>query len=160
LIAKGRNINLKDVPKVFVLLKQETVKGIIYIMIKSVLFYVGIFMSAFIVTSCSNSNEEKDVTQVQTVSPALKTAKMLSFESSLKEYLITQSSKSQSTLNRNATQENNLAIEDQSKELLNEIGVSQNVIESKSNISTNSLVLFTMEEYSKKLTEMSNQHKR
>jgi hypothetical protein len=49
---------------------------------KSVLLYVGIFMSALIVTSCSN--EEKNVAQVQTVSPVLKTARMLSFESSLK----------------------------------------------------------------------------
>lgn len=141
-------------------MKQETLKGIIYIMNKSVLFYVGVFMSSLIVTSCSNSSEEKNVAQVQTVSPVLKTGKMLSFESSLKDYLIAESSKNQGEQNRNSTPKTNLTIENQSKELLEEIGISQNVIESKSNSSTNSLVLFAMEEYSKKLTEMSNQNKK
>jgi thiamine biosynthesis lipoprotein ApbE len=126
---------------------------------KSVLFCVGIIMSALIVTSCSNSSEEKNVEQVQTVSPVLKTAKMLSFEGSLKDWFQSKSENSDSQ-NKNTKEESNLAIENQSKELLEEIGVSQNVIESKSNISTEMLVSFAMEEYSKKLTAMYNKNKK
>ena len=124
---------------------------------KSVLLYVGIFMSALIVTSCSN--EEKNVAQVQTVSPVLKTARMLSFESSLKDWYASKGESNSDVLHKNNMQAN-LEIENQATSLLKEMGVNQTTIDAKKVISNEMLVYFALEEYSKKLSQMYNQNKK
>lgn len=123
---------------------------------KSVLLYVGIFMSALIVTSCSN--EEKNVAQVQTVSPVLKTARMLSFESSLKIWFNARNDNGTSLAKTTAKNNATTVIEENSKKLLAEMGFDSSIIENKVSDSSEKLVTFTMEEYSKKLTMMYNQN--
>ena len=114
-------------------------------------------MSALIVTSCSN--EEKNVAQVQTVSPVLKTARMLSFESSLKDWYASKGESNSDVLHKNNMQAN-LEIENQATSLLKEMGVNQTTIDAKKVISNEMLVYFALEEYSKKLSQMYNQNKK
>jgi len=124
---------------------------------KSILFYVGVFMSTLLATSCSN--EEKNVDQVQTVSTVLKTAKMLDFESALKDWYESKGESNSIVLHKNKMQAD-LEIENQATSLLKEMGVSQTSIEAKKVISNDMLVYFALEEYSKKLSQMYNLNKK
>ena len=85
---------------------------------------------------------------------------MLNFEHSLKEWFQSRRESSNDPLARKASNEANLAIENSSLELLNEIGVTPAGIESKSKNEyyDNQLVSFTLKEYSKKLSELYNQN--
>jgi hypothetical protein len=122
---------------------------------KTILLYVGIFISAFIVTSCSN--EEKNGEQVQIASSVSKTEKMLRFENALKNWFESKGESNSNVLRQNNVQ-TNLEIENQATILLQELGVSQSKIEAKKAISNDMLVYFTLEEYSKKLSLMYNQN--
>lgn len=108
--------------------------------------------------SCSN-NEEKNVSPVQTVSSVLKTAKMLDFESALKDWYESKGESNSNVLHKNKMQAD-LKIENQATSLLKEIGVSQSDIDSKKAISNDNLVYFALEEYSKKLSQMYNLNKK
>ncbi len=120
--------------------------------------FTGVLVSVMLLLSCSN-NEEKNVSPVQTVSSVLKTAKMLDFESALKDWYESKGESNSNVLHKNKMQAD-LKIENQATSLLKEIGVSQSDIDSKKAISNDNLVYFALEEYSKKLSQMYNLNKK
>jgi hypothetical protein len=120
---------------------------------KQILFCAAYLILAVITISCSTANEDKAAIQPQTVNAVMKTEKMLSFESSLKVWFQSRNENGTTTLGKQSSD----AIKSQSKALLTEIGVSQNDIEGKVSVSDDALVMFTLEQYSKKLQEMYNQ---
>lgn len=116
---------------------------------KQIMFFFAIIMIAQNLSSCSNTSDEK-TEPIQLVVPVQKSARMLSFESSLKDWFKSRSEASEIELSN----QNSNAIQIQAKALLSEIGISQSIIDSKTNESE--LVQFTMDEYSRKLSEMYN----
>ncbi len=104
-------------------------------------------------TSCSTTNDGAEEIQSKTENAVLKTEKMLSFESSLKVWFQSRNENGISTLNNQSID----VIKNQCLELLTEIGVNKNDIESKIKISDDALIMFTLEQYSKKLQEKYNQ---
>lgn len=114
---------------------------------------VGILLSALFVVSCSNNATEKQPEATQAATSVAKTDRMLSFESALKDWM---QSKNQS---KNAVV-NTDQIVTKSLDLLQEIGVNPNEINSRRSNANDELVLFAMDEYSKKLSAMYNENKK
>ena len=113
-------------------------------------------MSAIFFTSCSKENDQTNGEQPLATTAVLKTAKMVSFESTLKDWY---QSKAENNSNKSSVQIN-LEIENQATTLLKEIGVSQTDIDAKKAISNDMLVYFALEQYSNKLSQMYNQKQR
>ena len=109
--------------------------------------------------SCSNYNDEKTEVQQQAISPVLKTAKMVSFEKALKDFYESKATNESGVLNKRTAQ-TKLEVQNEAITLLQELGTNQNVIEEKKSMSTDGLVYFALEEYSKKLSQMYNQNKK
>ena len=124
------------------------------------LFLGGFFITTLIFSSCTKNITEENSEVVQIVTPVEKTENMLNFENSLKNWFQSQNEVKENSLSKKTNTNTNLIIENNSKKLLEEIGINQNVIESKSKLSNEELVTFAMEEYSKKLSEMYNQNKK
>jgi hypothetical protein len=120
---------------------------------KQFIFFASVVLMTTSITSCSTATEEK-TEPVQVVVPVQKSARMLSFESSLKDWFKSRHEANGGTLNKKASE----AILAPTKALLTEIGIDQNQIENKSKLSEEALVSFAMEEYSKKLTALYNQN--
>ncbi|WP_395061728.1 hypothetical protein [Flavobacterium sp.] len=118
--------------------------------------FAGVIMSAIFFTSCSKENDQTNVEQPQAATAVLKTAKMVSFESALKDWY---QSKAENNSNKSSVQIN-LEIENQATSLLKEIGVSQTDIDAEKAISNDMLVYFALEQYSNKLSQMYNQKQR
>ena len=85
-----------------------------------------------------------------------KTEKMLHFEGALKDWFKEQAEQPGLSGQKAASPEN-LAIEVHAVVLLKELGISQSEIDSRKAVSTNQLVHFALQEYSKKLAQMYNQ---
>jgi hypothetical protein len=117
---------------------------------KRILFFAAIFIVANGITSCSTATDEK--VEVQTPAALLveKSARMLHFETSLKQWFETRNETSSDALKKQAVAE----IQIEARALLAEIGTSQSIIDTKTN--ADDLVLFTLDEYSRKLSAMSN----
>ena len=118
--------------------------------------FAGVIMSAIFFTSCSKENDQTNGEQPLATTAVLKTAKMVSFESTLKDWY---QSKAENNSNKSSVQIN-LEIENQATTLLKEIGVSQTDIDAKKAISNDMLVYFALEQYSNKLSQMYNQKQR
>jgi outer membrane murein-binding lipoprotein Lpp len=115
------------------------------------LMFAGIMLSAVLLTACSS--EEKAVQENAKTVEFNKSAEMLNFESSLREWMQAK----RETASGQATDkqaESNIARDSQA--LLTSIGISPSETE-KSGTSTEMLVHFTMRAYSKKLTEIYQQ---
>lgn len=109
-------------------------------------------------SACSNNEEEeKSEIQQQVMTPVLKTARMLSFESALKDFYELKADNNSNVLHKNSVQ-TNLEVENQAISLLKELGVKQTDVDAKKEISNDMLVHFALEEYSKKLSLMYNQN--
>ena len=128
------------------------------VMIRLMSFCVGLLVSALVITSCSDSSDATIVEPDYTVSTVLKTEKMLNFENALKEWR--GSNASDAELLGDTARQSKLEIENHAKILLLELGANQSEIDTKNAISTDMLVYFALEEYSKKLSEMYNNGKR
>lgn len=121
------------------------------IMKKPILFFFVILLATSTITSCSSTTDEKVEMPTTAATLVLKTARMLSFEASLKEWFRTRDEPKSGSLTKQSSDE----IQIQANALLTEIGISQSVIESKT--TENELVMYALEQYSKKLSEMYNQ---
>lgn len=119
---------------------------------KQFVLCVGILLSALFVVSCSNNATEKQPEATQAVTPVAKTARMLSFESALKDWMQSKNQSKKAIVNTDQ-------IVTKSLDLLQEIGVNPNEIKSRRSNTNDELVLFAMDEYSKKLRTMYNQNK-
>ena len=119
------------------------------------LIFTGIVVSVMFL-SCSNYNDEKTGVQQQAISPVLKTAKMISFEKALKDFY---ESKAENNSNK-SNAKINLEVQNQAITLLKELGINETEVDAKKAISTDGLVYFALEEYSKKLSQMYNQNKK
>lgn len=125
-----------------------------YFMKKQILFCATFLILVFsTTTSCSTTNDDAEEIQSKTVNAILKTEKMLNFESSLKVWFQSLDENGISTLKNQSID----LIKNQCLELLTEIGVNKNEIESKIKISDDALIMFTLEQYSKKLSESYQQ---
>jgi PBP1b-binding outer membrane lipoprotein LpoB len=120
------------------------------------IIFTGILISVMLLSSCSNNEEEKSEIQ-QAMTPVLKTARMLSFESALKDFYESKADNNSNVLHKNSAQ-TNLEVENQAISLLKELGVKQTDVDAKKEISNDMLVHFALEEYSKKLSLMYNQN--
>ncbi len=122
---------------------------------KQFMLCVGILLAALFVVSCSNNATENQPAATQAVTPVTpvaKTAKMLSFETALKDWMQSKNQSKNAVLNTDR-------IVTKSLDLLQEIGVNPNEINRRRINANDELVLFTMDEYSKKLRAMYNQNK-
>ncbi len=118
---------------------------------KQILLGLAVFITATTILSCSLASEEKNE-PIQISTKVVKTEKMLAFEAGLKTWF-----RSQNLDDTESKIAANTAIEIQAKTMLTEIGVSQSKIESKMQQADNTLVVFAIEQYSKKLSSMYNQ---
>jgi transcriptional regulator of met regulon len=121
---------------------------------KQILFCVVILMAVSTVSSCSSPTDEKVEVPTQAANLVLKSSRMLIFEASLKEWFRTRDETKSGSLTKQSSDE----IQIQASALLTEIGISQSVIESKT--AENELVMYALEQYSKKLNEMYNQNRK
>lgn len=123
---------------------------------KSKFIFAAVFATSLLMgISCSSDSVENE-TASQNKTTVLKTEKMLHFESGLKDWFKVQAE--QPALNgRKAASPEDVAMEEHAVVLLKELGVSQNEIDSRKAVSTNQLVHFALQEYSKKLAQMYNQ---
>ena len=110
----------------------------------------GIMLSAVLLTACSS--EEKTVQENAKTVEFNKSAEMLSFESSLKEWMQAKRETAAEQAVTNKQAETNIARD--AEALLTTIGISP---EMKKDATTDELVRFTMRAYSKKLTEIYQQ---
>ncbi len=123
---------------------------------KSKFIFAVVFATSLLLgISCSSDSVENE-TAPQNKTAVLKTEKMLRFESGLKDWFKVQAEQPASNGQKAASPEN-VAIEGHAVVLLNELGVSQSEIDSRKAVSTNQLVHFALQEYSKKLAQMYNQ---
>ncbi len=118
---------------------------------KQILLGLAVFITATTILSCSLATDEKKE-PIQISTKVVKTEKMLAFEAGLKTWFRSQ--------NLGDTESKIMASKTvtlQAKTMLTEIGVSQSEIESKMQQEENTLVVFAIEQYSKKLSSMYNQ---
>jgi hypothetical protein len=116
---------------------------------KRILFFAAIFIVANGITQCSTATDEKVEVQAPASLLVEKSARMLRFETSLKQWFETRNETVSDAMKKQAETE----IQGEAKLLLAEIGNSQSTIDSKTN--EDDLVLFTLDEYSKKLNAMN-----
>lgn len=118
---------------------------------KMYLIFAGIVLSASLQISCSS---EEAVTQETANAAFLKTPEMVSFETALKDYIISNRSG-----NPTAKSSSGKIMERESVKLLTSLNVAETDIATSKELSSHELVKLAMKEYSKKLTEMYNQPK-
>ncbi len=121
-------------------------------MTKAKLFIAGILLSGIAFTSCGREGAEVQKTPATVV--FAKTPEMLNFESALKTWM---RSKHEASVSGKINAETKVATDKAAKDLLVSLGKSE--VAGNGALSTDELVRATMKEYSKKLTEMSNQQK-
>ena len=119
---------------------------------KQILFCVVILMAVSAISSCSSPTDEKVEAPTQAATLVLKSSRMISFEASLKEWFRTRDEAKSGSLTKQSSDE----IQIKASALLTEIGISESVIKSKT--TENELVIYALDQYSKKLSEMYNQN--
>ncbi len=117
--------------------------------------FTGVFLSVMLLLSCSN-NDEKPEIQQEAKSTVVKTARMLSFESALKDFYESKAENNTGVSHKNSTQVN-LEVQNQAIALLKELGINQNDVEANKATSNDILVYFALNEYSKRLSQLYNQ---